>query len=303
MPQAPHSVPSPHAPDNSAHENTFDANGSEDAEKHPVPARTPFFSRRNFLGPVTKEYGDLPLLACCLVTGMVDAASFRNWGMFIGMQTGNTVILGLSTAGLPANPHAWLTTLVSILSFLLGAFLTFRISKVITPEGPNRNRLWSSTLFLSQALFILLSAALATPKGLIPQNPGSTTRHTFDNEKVIHNIFIVSLIPPLSFQAGIQIATSRLLGFNELPINVVTSTYCDIMGDFKLFATNNVRRNRRVSAVVLLLGGAIASGWLMRSSGGLPSVLWIAGGVKLVTAVAYFVGMPAVTEEAGKTAV
>jgi hypothetical protein len=147
-----------------------------------------------------------------------------------------------------------------------------------------------------QALLIILAAGLATPKGLIPQQHGGTTRSTFDDETVIRNVKIVSLIPALSFQAGIQIAVSRLLGFNELPINVVTSTYCDIMGDFKLFATNNVRRNRRVAAVVLLLIGAIASGWLMRSTGGLMSVLWLSGTIKFATAIAYFVFMPAVKE-------
>ncbi|KAK5122067.1 hypothetical protein LTR85_004313 [Meristemomyces frigidus] len=299
MPEAPQSVPSPHAPDNSAHENTFDRNGA-DPEKHPLPAHVGFFSRANILGPVKKEHGDLPLLAMSFVTGLVDAASFRNWGMFVGMQTGNTVILGLSTAGLPANPHAWLTTLVSIITFLVGAFFTFRVSKLITPEGPNRNRLWESSLFMMQALLLILSAALATPHGLIPQNPGSTGRHTPDNPAVLHNIRIVSLIPPLAFQSGMQIATSRLLGFNELPVNVLTSTYCDIMGDFKLMATNNVRRNRRVASVVLLLIGAIISGWLMRSSGGLMSVLWLSGGIKFGTAVAVFCFMPAIKEDMPK---
>lgn len=151
-----------------------------------------------------------------------------------------------------------------------------------------------------QALLILLSAALATPNRLIPHNPGGTSRHTPDNPAVIHNIDIVSLIPPLAFQSGMQIATSRLLGFNELPVNVLTSTYCDIMGDFKLMATNNVRRNRRVASVVLLLIGAIVSGWLMRSSGGLMSVLWIAGGIKFMTAVAVFFFMPAIKEDIPK---
>lgn len=213
------------------------------------------------------------------------------------------MILGLSTAGLPANPHAWLTTLVSIISFLIGAFLTFRISKLITPEGPTRNRLWASSLFMIQALLIIISAGLALPNGqneLIPQNARGTSRHTPDARGVIDNIRIVSLLPPLAFQSGMQIATSRLLGFNELPVNVLTSTYCDIMGDFKLMATNNVRRNRRVAAVVLLLIGAIASGWLMRSSGGLMSVLWISGGVKFFTAVAMFCFMPAVAEDIPK---
>lgn len=93
-----------------------------------------------------------------------------------------------------------------------------------------------------------------------------------------------------------QIATSRLLGFNELPVNVLTSTYCDLMGDAKLFALHNIKRNRRGLAVVLLLAGAITSGWLMRSSGGLKSVLWLAGGIKFLVAVFTLFVHPAKTE-------
>lgn len=148
-----------------------------------------------------------------------------------------------------------------------------------------------------QALLIILSAGLATPHDLIPQNPGGLGRNTLEPKSVLDNILIVSLIPPLAFQAGMQIATSRLLGFNELPVNVLTSTYCDLMGDFKLFATNNVRRNRRAASVVLLLIGAIISGWLMRSDGGLMSVLWLGGGIKFITAVAYFLLAPAIKED------
>jgi hypothetical protein len=49
------------------------------------------FSRRRMLGPVVKEYGDYGLLATSLVTGMVDGASFLNWGVFVGMQTGKSL--------------------------------------------------------------------------------------------------------------------------------------------------------------------------------------------------------------------
>jgi hypothetical protein len=215
-------------------------------------------------------------------------------------STGNTVILGLSTAGLAANPHAWLTTLVSLVCFLIGAFATFRISKFITPTGPYANRLWCSSLFTLQALLLVLSAALATPAGLIPQNPGNTSRGHPEPASVVQNIRIVSLLPPLALQSGMQIATSRLMGYNELPVNVLTSTYCDLMGDFNLLALNNVRRNRRAAAAVLLLIGSIASGWLMRSSGGLESVLWIAAGIKLVVSVAMFVYMPVLKRKGSK---
>lgn len=144
-----------------------------------------------------------------------------------------------------------------------------------------------------QSLLILLSAALATPTGLIPQNPGSTGRTTPAPLSTIKDVRIVSLIPPLAFQSGMQIASSRLLGYNEIPVNVLTSTYCDLMGDFRLFALNNVKRNRRAAAITLVLTGAISSGWLMRSSGGLMSVLWIAGGIKFFTAAAILLFMPA----------
>ena len=46
------------------------------------------FSSRRILGPVDKEYGDVALLVHSFVTGLVDAASFSNWGVFVGMQTG-----------------------------------------------------------------------------------------------------------------------------------------------------------------------------------------------------------------------
>ena len=65
---------------------------NQDAEKldfDDSPKQEPgFFSRRWMLGPVVKDYGDYGLLACSLVTGMVDGASFLNWGVFVGMQTG-----------------------------------------------------------------------------------------------------------------------------------------------------------------------------------------------------------------------
>ncbi|KAF2168237.1 hypothetical protein M409DRAFT_65710 [Zasmidium cellare ATCC 36951] len=284
--------PSPH-PAGDRQKDLIVEDGIED-QKPLSPARKPgFFSRARILGPVGKEHGDLALLACCLVTGMVDAASFMNWEVFVAMQTGNTVILGLSTAGNPSNPYGWLTTMVSLASFLLGAFFLFRASNYLCPKGPSSNRLWAGTIFFPQGLLILIAAALATPSGLIPQDPAPMGRHQDKPEEIVHNILIVALLPPLAFQSGMQIASSRLMGFNELPVNVLTSTYCDLMGDFKLFALNNVKRNRRVAAAVLLLIGSICSGWLMRSPGGLESVLWVAAGIKILVGVSMWCFLPA----------
>lgn len=55
-----------------------------------VPAstnrKTSTFSRSWITGPVVGEHGDLPLLACCFVTGMVDSAVFSNYLVFVGVR-------------------------------------------------------------------------------------------------------------------------------------------------------------------------------------------------------------------------
>jgi len=246
-----------------------------------------FMSSQWITGAVKKDHGDLVLLAHSFVTGLVDAGSFSNWGVFCGMQTGNTVILGLSSSTIPSNPHAWLTTLVSLASFLIGAFLTFRLTLHFVPRGIASSRLYLASTLLFQALLIIIAAALVVPPNLVPHKPAGQDSDAISQE-IIRNVKIVALLPPLAFQSGMQIATSRLLGFNELPVNVLTSTYCDLMGDSALFGINNVKRNRRVVAVVLVLAGAISAGWLMRSSAGLMGVLWLAGGLKFVVAVFSF---------------
>ena len=167
------------------------------------------------------------------------------------------------------------------------------MSKKCASNDAYSHRLVIVCLFLFQSLLILLAAALATPTGLVPQNAVSTSPTTQVGPSVLDDVRIVSLIPPLAFQSGMQITSSRLLGYNEIPVNVLTSTYCDLMGDFRLFALNNVKRNRRAAAIVLVVAGAISSAWLMKSSGGLMSVLWIAGGIKLCAAAAILLFMPA----------
>jgi len=265
------------------------SNASSHPEK-PDPQPSALFSKDWTLGPIVSTHGELILLSHCLATGLVDAASFSNWGVFCGMQTGNTVILGLSTATVPTNPHAWLTTLVSIASFLAGAFFTFRLTWALPGGGaPTSSRLYFASILALQAVLILISAALIQAD-VVPHNAAGVTTAA-NTTRIIDNVRIVCLLPPLAFQSGMQIAVSRLLGFNELPVNVLTSTYADLMGDKKLFHVRNVKRDRRVAAVVLLLGGAISAGWMMRSPAGMGGVLFLAGGIKAITAVGAFLGM------------
>lgn len=95
------------------------------------------------------------------------------------MLQGNTVILGLSSAVLPSDPYAYLDTLVSLGSFLIGCFLTFHLAHRFTPMGFYSNRLVIVLCFLVQGLLIVLSAGLSMDQKLIPQVPPSVCSSLF----------------------------------------------------------------------------------------------------------------------------
>lgn len=145
--------------------------------------------------------------------------------------------------------------------------------------------------FLVQSLLILISAALSQ-SGVIPAF-AMTSLGTEAKQELIktYETNALSMVPLalMAFQFGGQIVTSRVLGFNEVPTNVLTSLYCDLLSDPLLFAPvgGNIKRNRRLVAIILMLVGGILGGWLQRSRAGMPAALWIGGAVKLVIAVAW----------------
>lgn len=51
------------------------------------------FSRPVLMGNITAKHGDLALLCCSFVTGLLDCATFNNWSAFVGMQTGQPQLL------------------------------------------------------------------------------------------------------------------------------------------------------------------------------------------------------------------
>lgn len=239
------------------------------------------------------RYGDLALLACCFVSGLLDAAAFDNYSVFIGMQTGNTVLLGLSTASLPVNtPLTWAKTLVAIASFLCGAFGTFTFHRV-TARGVKLRRVHVVASFGAQTLLLILAAALCSTS-LVPTDP-------LGKSYILNDPRTLTALPLLAFQSGMQIATGRLLGFGEVPTVVLTSVYADLMGDVVGLKAKNDKRDRRIGAVVLLLGGAICSGWLLRAGIDLYGVIWITVGIKTIVTVSMWLGLQPVRKSSEKT--
>lgn len=142
-----------------------------------------------------------------------------------------------------------------------------------------------------QSLLILASAALAQ-SGAVPAfaltNLGSEVSEAA-RVSLETNELTLAPLALMAFQFGGQIVTSRVLGFNEVPTNVLTSLYCDLLSDPLLWAPmgGNVKRDRRVTAIILMIVGGILGGWLQRSSAGMPAALWIAGAVKVAISVAW----------------
>ncbi|KAK1724280.1 hypothetical protein CaCOL14_012763 [Colletotrichum acutatum] len=235
---------------------------------------------------VNIRYTDIPVLACCLVSGLCDSVAVNAAGVFVSMQTGNTIFMALGASKLPAGePLLWLKSLSSIAAFWLGCFF-FSKSRHIHPK--RRSTLALS--FLLQSALVFLAAAFAQTRLIADFGKasvqGSDSNHEF---KTSENPLVMVPLALLAFQFGGQIVTSRILGYNEVPTNVLTSVYCDLLSDPKLFAPlkENPKRNRRFLAVVLLVLGGIIGGWLQRSQAGMPGALWISGGVKFIIAVAW----------------
>lgn len=175
---------------------------------------------------------------------------------------------------------------MSIASFFVGAkafsSLTIKLGSC------RRGALFTS--FAIQGLLVAVAASLIQAD-LIQQQDHVT--FTFDRP-------LLSLIPIalLAFQSGGSINSTRALGYNEIPGVVLTSVYYDIASDPLLFThpNANLKRNRRIGGVLMLLCGAIIGGWLSRTAPGMALVLWMAGSMKLAIGVGWLFWSSAPTE-------
>ncbi|KKK15605.1 hypothetical protein ARAM_004411 [Aspergillus rambellii] len=218
------------------------------------------------------KHADIICIVLCFITGLCDSASYNAWSCFLGMQTGNTIFLGLGASSQPAGkPWGWLKSLTSICSFFAGSF----VFATTTRHFGNRRRATLVGSFLAQAVLVIIAVALIE---------GNLIPHSATDSRLTGGRLFLELIPIalLAFQSAGSITSSRALGYNEIPTVVLTSVYFDIASDPQLAQrpTANAKRNRRLGGVVMLAVGAIVGGWLSRSRGGMPSALWMSAGIK-----------------------
>ena len=102
-------------------------------------------------------------------------------------------------------------------------------------------------------------------------------------------VWIALPIALIAFQSAGQAVTSRVLAYGSMTSVVLTSIYCDLFSDAKLFTSPsaNAERNRRAAAPVLLLIGAIFGGMWAHSEIGLAGALWTAVALKVFVIIAW----------------
>ncbi|KAI1503194.1 hypothetical protein F5X99DRAFT_376145 [Biscogniauxia marginata] len=247
--------------------------GSHGDEEQPLLGSQPSKSswRRNMSVDIRRDWADLVLLACYIITGLLDSASISTWGSFVSMQTGNTVYIGLGLAA-PHESTRWIKSATSLACFCVGSVFFSSFHRHFSPK-----RRWVLCVsFLLQAAFIIAAAVIVT---FGPKAADS-----------INAIGWPELVPIalVAFQSCGQAVTSRALKYNALTSVVLTSNYCDLFSDADLLALHNVERNRRVGAPVLLLIGAILGGLMAHSSVGTAGVLWVAAVLKLLVVISWF---------------
>jgi|SRR5690242_16944502 len=182
-------------------------------------------------------------------------------------SVGNTVYLGLGIIA-PHEGIRWIKALTSIVSFCLGSFFFARFHRYYSPK-----KRWVLIASYSAQLLLIVVAAVIVTVG----------------DQVDTDLHWQVLVPlaSVAFQSSGQAVTSRALQFNGLTSVVLTSNYCDLFSDPNLFARDNVERNRRIGAPLLLLLGACIGGLWAHSGVGLAGALWSAVGLKTLIVVAW----------------
>ncbi|KAJ5223098.1 uncharacterized protein N7469_009338 [Penicillium citrinum] len=224
-------------------------------------------SRRSFTQYFTQSldprYGDLLLLFCYIITGLLDSSAVFIWGSFVSMQTGNTVYFGLGLVG--TDDDRWIKSGVSIAGFCLGSLAFAAFHRVF----PARQRWVLVASFAIQLLCIVIAALIVT------------IFHSSRNQPLSWLVLVPIIL--VAFQSSGQAVTSRVLKYNGLTSVVLTSVYCDLFShpDFlspKLL--RNVEEMRRFGAVIALLLGVVIGGFWAHSSVGMMGALWTAAFLK-----------------------
>ena len=194
------------------------------------------------VSPVSDRLTVVSLLLLTFATGMVDAVSVLVLGhVFVANMTGNVIFLGFWFV-----PHSGVdltAAVVAFASFVTGTVLGGRLARHLDYEV----RRWLAIAF-SVEIVVLVTLSVLAGTGVLDYH---------NNTKLI-------LIAGLAITFGIQNATARQFGIQELSTTVLTSTIVGIGFDSRLAGGTGDRERLRYSVVLTMCGGAVVGATLTR---------------------------------------
>jgi uncharacterized membrane protein YoaK (UPF0700 family) len=194
------------------------------------------------VSPVSDRLTVSALLLLTFATGIVDAISVLVLGhVFVANMTGNIIFLGfwfVPNAGVDLT-----AAIIAFAGFLTGTVIGGRLARHLG----GHTRRWLTTS-LGVEIVILVALSILTGTGVL-------SYHT--NAKLL-------LIVGLAITFGIQNATARQFGIQELSTTVLTSTIVGIGVDSRLAGGTGNREKLRYGVVFTMCGGAIVGATMSR---------------------------------------
>jgi uncharacterized membrane protein YoaK (UPF0700 family) len=192
--------------------------------------------------PVSDRLTVTALLLLTFATGLVDAIGVLILGhIFVANMTGNIIFLGfwfVPGAGIDLT-----AAIVAFVGFLTGTVIGGRLARHL---GVHSRRWLTTSLGIEIVVLIALSILAGT---------GVVSYHA--NTKLI-------LIAGLARTFGVQNATARQFGVQELSTTVLTSTVVGIGVDSRLAGGTGEREKLRYSVIFALCAGAIVGATMSR---------------------------------------
>lgn len=215
--------------------------------------------------PVFHRLTIVALLLLTFATGLADAISVLVLGhVFVANMTGNVVFLGFwfvkSNIDLTAG-------LVAFSGFLTGAVIGGRLLRTLG----HRPRRWITTVLSIEVANLVVLSSLA----------GAGILHYNDNTKLF-------LLGGLAVTFGMQNASAREFGIQELSTTVLTSTIVAIGADSRLAGGSGHREGLRYSVILSMCAGAILGATLSKVI--VAPVLALAAGVIAVSLLIFRFG-------------
>jgi uncharacterized membrane protein YoaK (UPF0700 family) len=192
--------------------------------------------------PVSDRLTVAALLLLTFATGLVDAISVLVLGhVFVANMTGNIIFLGFWFV--PRAGFDLTAAIVAFVGFLAGTVIGGRLARHLGAY----TRRWVTT---SLGIEVVALAALSILAGT-----GVLSYQS--NSKLL-------LIGGLAITFGVQNATARQFGIQELSTTVLTSTVVGIGVDSRLAGGTGKREKLRYGVILAMCGGAVVGATMSR---------------------------------------